>query len=233
LGKFKFFPGVNDNIISQVGGGNGGNTTTTTTPGGSQQTTVTSFTGAAMKMAIVDLNSLTVVLRALVAHAEARFLGKPKVLTLNNKTASIQITQDQAVAQQVSITGAQGVAQSNTTVERHETGVKLLVTPQVNKEGYITMLVQPQYTNVVESSVSSASNPVFDPLTRRETTLVRVKSGQTLVLGGLLSSTETKQVRKVPFFGYIPIIGWLFTSSRYQRNNTDLVIFLTPTIVND
>jgi len=62
---------------------------------------------------------------------------------------------------------------------------------------------------------------------------VRVKNGQTLVLGGLLESTETKVVRKVPFLGYIPLIGWLFTSTSSTRRNSDLVIFLTPTIVND
>ena len=63
--------------------------------------------------------------------------------------------------------------------------------------------------------------------------MVRVKNGQTLVLGGLLESRETKSVRKVPFLGYIPLIGWLFTSVSNQRNNTDLVIFVTPTIVYD
>jgi len=74
---------------------------------------------------------------------------------------------------------------------------------------------------------------VFDPISRAASTLVRVKNGQTLVLGGLLESRETKVVRKVPFLGYIPLIGWLFTSNSTTRNNTDLVIFITPTIVND
>lgn len=236
LGQYKFFPGVSpNNIISAVGSsGSNGSTGLTQTIVGQGGTTITSaIPGASMKMGIVDLSQLSVVLRALVAHSEARFLGKPKVLTLNNKTATIEVTQDQAVAQQTNITAAQGAAQTTTSVERHETGVKLLVTPQVNKEGYITMLVQPEYTNVIESVVSSAASPVFDPLSRKESTLVRVKNGQTLVLGGLLSSTETKQVRKVPLLGYIPIIGWLFTSTMNTRNNTDLVIFLTPTIVND
>jgi type II secretory pathway component GspD/PulD (secretin) len=95
------------------------------------------------------------------------------------------------------------------------------------------MLVEPSFTNVIESKISSQSSPVFDPTTRAASTLVRVKNGQTLVLGGLLESRETKSVRKVPLLGYIPLIGWLFTSVTNQRSNTDLVIFITPTVVND
>ena len=135
--------------------------------------------------------------------------------------------------QSVTSGGSSGITQSGTQAERFETGLNLTVTPQVNREGYITMLIQPSFTNVLESRVSSQSNRVFDPTTRGASTLVRVKNGQTLVLGGLLESRESKAVRKVPFLGYIPLIGWLFTSTSNQRSNTDLVIFITPTIVND
>jgi type II secretory pathway component GspD/PulD (secretin) len=107
------------------------------------------------------------------------------------------------------------------------------VTPQVNKDGYITMLLRPTYVDTQTSSLTSASNPVIDPVTRALSTMVRVKSGQTLVLGGLLQTTETKDVEKVPFIGYIPIIGWLFTHSHAQRHNLDLVVFVTPTVVNN
>lgn len=183
---------------------------------------------------VVDLTSLEVILRALVSRAEARFLGKPKVLTLNNKPALIQTAADTAVALVATQQSAGGnTAQQAIEPQRYSTGLKLKVTPQVNREGYITMLVEPSFTNVIQSQVSAANSPVFDPNTRGASTLVRVKNGQTLVLGGLLESRETKQVRKVPFLGYIPLIGWLFTSSSTQRFNTDLVIFVTPTIVTD
>lgn len=183
---------------------------------------------------IVDLTQLRIILRALVSRAEARFLGKPKILTINNRSASIRISREEAVSiQSVTSGGSSGITQSGTQAERFETGLNLTVTPQVNREGYITMLIQPSFTNVLESRVSSQSNRVFDPTTRGASTLVRVKNGQTLVLGGLLESRESKAVRKVPFLGYIPLIGWLFTSTSNQRSNTDLVIFITPTIVND
>ncbi|NNN05867.1 MAG: hypothetical protein HKL90_08205 [Elusimicrobia bacterium] len=193
----------------------------------------TQLFGSYLQTSVLDLTSLAVTLRALVESSEARFLGKPKVLTLNNKTATIEIQQNQAVAIQSTLAGGFGVTQSVQQAERYDTGVKLQVTPQVNKDGYITMLLEPTFANVEQSVVSTAANPVFDPLTRASVTLVRVKNGQTVVIGGLLESNETKDVRKVPFLGYIPLIGWLFTSNLYTRTNTDLVIFITPTIVSD
>ncbi|MFA5140283.1 MAG: secretin N-terminal domain-containing protein [Elusimicrobiota bacterium] len=187
-----------------------------------------------LQTGLLDLTMLKVVLRALVSRAEARFLGKPKILTLNNNAAVIQIAQSQAVSMESTTSGGgTGITSSGTQAERFATGLNLYVVPQVNQEGYITMLVQPSFTNVIESKISSQEVPVFDPTTRAAQTLVRVKNGQTLVLGGLLESKETKAVRKVPFLGYIPLIGWLFTSVSSQRSNTDLVIFITPTIVTD
>ena len=235
--RFAFFDPLS-NVVSSLGqqaaGGN-----TAGSGGGVAEGTGESdacrglITGSNLQTGVLDLTSLKVILRALVTRAEARFLGKPKIMTLNNKTALIQISQNQAVSIQQQMTGGQSITQTTAEAERFPTGLTLKVTPQVNKEGYIVMLVEPSFSNVVESAISSQSNPVFDPTTRAASTLVRVKNGQTLVLGGLLESRETKSVRKVPLLGYIPLIGWLFTSVSNQRSNTDLVIFITPTVVND
>ncbi|MBI5246113.1 MAG: hypothetical protein HY923_02955 [Elusimicrobia bacterium] len=187
-----------------------------------------------LKTSVLDLTSLKIALRALISRSEARFLGKPKILTLNNKSAVIEISAKEATNFEVSQAGASGGTSLQIAgVHREDTGLILKVTPQVNKEGYITMLVQPSFTDVQEASISVTNSRVFNPIKRSASTLVRIKNGQTLVLGGLLRSTETKVVRKVPFFGYIPIIGWLFTSSSTRRANSDLVIFITPTIVSD
>jgi type II secretory pathway component GspD/PulD (secretin) len=187
-----------------------------------------------MRSSLIDLTSLQVTLRALVARSEARFLGKPKVLTLNNKPAIMQISSNQAVGRMLNTSGGgTGITASVSAAERVNTGLVLKVIPQVNKEGYITLLIQPSYTDAQISALSTQANPVYDPVTRGISTLVRVRNGQTLVIGGLLQSTETKAIRKVPLLGYIPLIGWFFTSSDTVRKNTDLVIFLTPTIVSD
>jgi type II secretory pathway component GspD/PulD (secretin) len=232
------------NIISSLGtsaasslgaSGSSGSGTTINTGTSNSAAANVPLTGSAIQTSILNLTSLTVILRALVSTSQARFLGKPKILTLNNQPALIQIETNQAtsVTSNIASGGSSGVSVTGASIERTETGLIMSVTPQVNKDGYITMLVRPSFTNVQQSALSSGSNPVFDAVDRAATSLVRVKNGQTLVLGGLLESNETKTVRKVPLLGYIPIIGWLFTSTQSEKSNTDLVIFLTPTIISD
>ncbi len=227
LSKTRFFDPL-AGVTSSIGGSAAAAAAETTA------TTGIVNTGSFLKTSVLDLTSLKIALRALISRSEARFLGKPKILTLNNKSAVIEISSLEATNFEVSQAGsAGGTSLQVSGVHRESTGLVLRVTPQVNKEGYITMLVQPSFTDIQEASISASSNRVFNPITRSASTLVRIKNGQTLVLGGLLRSTESKVVRKVPFFGYIPIIGWLFTSSSTRRVNSDLVIFITPTIVSD
>jgi type II secretory pathway component GspD/PulD (secretin) len=105
----------------------------------------------------------------------------------------------------------------------------LTVTPQVNKEGYVTLTVAPSYTNLKSSTIQGS----YDPVTRAVSTQVRVRSGQTVVLGGLLQSNETESVQKVPLLGQIPILSWLFTYKSKTKDTTDLIIFLTPTVLSE
>ena len=183
---------------------------------------------------VFSLAQLQAIFRALISRGEARYLGKPKIVAMNNKTALIAISQDAAMGTQSVVASAGGSSGSSSTgVERRRIGLILKVTPQVNKEGFITMIVQPSYSNAQVSAITVNGATVFDPVSRGASTMVRVKNGQTVVIGGMLSSNESKVVRKVPLLGYIPIIGWLFTSVSSKRSNTDLVIFITPTILVD
>jgi type II secretory pathway component GspD/PulD (secretin) len=183
---------------------------------------------------IFSLAQLQAIFRALISKGEARYLGKPKIVAMNNKTALIQIAKDAATGTQSVVASAGGSSGSSSTgVERRRVGLVLKVTPQVNKEGFITMIVQPAYSDTVASAVTVQGQTVLDPVSRGASTMVRVKNGQTVVIGGMLASTENKTIKKVPLLGYIPIIGWLFTSVSSRRTNTDLVIFMTPTILVD
>ena len=83
------------------------------------------------------------------------------------------------------------------------------------------------FRSVVDSGFADKK----DTTKREASTLVRVKNGQTVVIGGILTSRELESVRKVPLLGDIPILGWLFTSKTTSKNTTDLVIFITPTIL--
>jgi len=182
------------------------------------------------KAGVLDLAAVNIVLRSLLTRGEAKYLGKPKVVTLNNQTATITASTDAAVGQTVTGTGStSATATTTTSAERKNVGLTLEVTPQVNREGYVTLYVQPNYSDVVASGFDFA----LDTTTRSVSTLVRVKNGQTVVIGGLLSSRETDQTRKVPLLGDIPVLGWLFTSKAKTKSTTDLVIFITPTILAD
>lgn len=176
---------------------------------------------------LLDFTSFQIVLRSLLTRGEAKYLGKPKVVTLNNKTATITTSTDATVGYTQSQSGGGDNTLTVSGAERKRVGLTLQVTPQVNREGYVTLYVQPSYSDVV----SSGFEDTMDTTTRAASTLVRVKNGQTVVIGGLLTSRETDQTRKVPLLGDIPILGWLFTSRSTSKSTTDLVIFITPTIL--
>ena len=173
---------------------------------------------------LLDFSAFKIVLRSLLTRGEAKYLGKPKVVTVNNKTATIMTTTQASVGFSTT-SGSSGDYMSEST-DRANVGLTMQVTPQVNREGYVTLYVQPSY-----SDLSDGIGNTKDPTTRAVSTLVRVKNGQTVVIGGLLNSRETDSTRKVPLLGDIPILGWLFTSKEKTKSTTDLVIFITPTIL--
>ena len=222
----KFFPKTSD-ISGEAGsGGSAGSVDPIFSTG--QQSSKGVYYG------VFSLAQLQAIFRALISKGEGRYLGKPKIVAMNNKTALIAISKDAAMGTTSTVSSAGGASgTSSSGVERRRIGLILKVTPQVNKEGYITMIVQPSYSDAVASAITVQGSTVYDPVSRGASTMVRVKNGQTVVIGGMLSSTESKTIRKVPLLGYIPIIGWLFTSVSSRRTNTDLVIFLTPTILVD
>ncbi len=202
----------------QSGGSNSGSGSGSSSGSGDNETSA----------GLLNLSAFNILLKALLTRGEAKYLGKPKVVTLNNKTATITASTDATVGKVVTDSGSTAATASQTTsAERKRVGLTLQVTPQVNREGYVTLYVQPTYSDVVSSGFDYS----MDTTTRAASTLVRVKNGQTVVIGGLLTSRETDQTRKVPLLGDIPILGWLFTSRSKSKATTDLVIFITPTIL--
>ena len=175
----------------------------------------------------LDWTNLTVVFKAMMQNQEARSLGKPKVITMNNNQAMVTSSRDASIGKISKTNDSSETTTSGT--ERKRVGLTLTVTPQVNKEGYVTLTVLPSYSDLVASEMGDT----YDTVTRAVTTQVRVKSGQTVVLGGLLQSSEKEMVYKVPLLGQIPIIGWLFTSKQKSKSTTDLVIFITPTVLSE
>ena len=186
-----------------------------------------------IKASSVDLSSLTSVLQFLSTDTTTKFLARPKILTLSNETAQVNITTDEAIGV------TQTITDTSTTydVERTDTGTKLRVTPQVDPISHeITMLVEIYNKEAKDSGIALAgmtSGNLKNPEERGARSVVRLKDGQTLLIGGLIRQDDAETKDKVPFIGDIPFFGSLFRYSNKQNKDRELLVFLTPRIVTD
>lgn len=115
------------------------------------------------------------------------------------------------------------------TVQFKPYGIKLDIEPRVGRNGIIRAVIESEVSSI-DSSMSTASGPAL--LTRRTKTEFNVNHGETIVLAGLLQRNSSTDIDKVPLLGDIPILGALFRSKRFQNKETELVVFVTPSIVD-
>lgn len=184
-------------------------------------------------LSTLDASSAKAVLSALQTDTDTKILARPKVLTLDNESAIIRLTANEAIG---FATAAQATTGSTTSEpEREITGVILVVTPQTNADGYITMLVEPSVTKTVASKISPPSGQATprDTKTRSTRTLVRLRSGDTFVVGGLIDRSEEEAVDRVPLLGDIPIIGEAFKNTEINNSVSELIVFVTPRVLEE
>jgi type IV pilus secretin PilQ/predicted competence protein len=223
--KITHFPFIrNKNPFSRSLLGSTSSTTTTTT----ETATVTETTSQDPTLATLSLAEFSVVLKALETEGTAKYLAKPRIMALSNETAEIKITADTTIGvKKTSVTDTGEVIEE---AERTETGVMLKVTPTINKEGYITMTIEPEVSRAVQS-------PQFinfaDPTKRSAKTTVMVKNGQTIAIGGLLKSDDEKSKRGTPFLSKVPFLGNLFQSNNNTTFDTELIVFITAHSIMD
>jgi len=201
-----------------------GSITSTTTTATSSAGTDTTSTAASQTptLATLSLSEFSIVLKALETEGDAKFLAKPRIMVLNNESAEINITADTAIG--VTKTSVTDTGEVIEEAERTETGVSLKVTPTINKEGYITMTLEP----TVSRAVPSAQFVNFaDPTKRSITTTVMVKDGQTIAIGGLLKTDEVDDTRAMPGLSRLPLLGNLFKRKTKTNLETELIIFIT------
>jgi len=171
--------------------------------------------------------NLNLALQALEESSKTRSLSKPEIVTVENAKASITLGSEIPYAT---------VSSAGTQVQFKEAALRLEVTPTVvfepNNINRIKMLVVIE-DNSKGADVNAGAGGLIPSINkRRAETLVLVKEGDTLVIGGITQRTDTESMRKVPLFGDIPVIGWLFKTKQTQTNpNRELVIFVTPSVV--
>jgi type IV pilus assembly protein PilQ len=172
----------------------------------------------------------------------SKLLARPRILTLNNETAEIGITKDEIVSQtRTNTEDASGNPQTEYTYERASSlsltpegiGVFLRVTPMINEDtGEILLVVNPKSSSTIQSAIAADINR--DPEVRESKSIIKVRDGDTIVLGGLIK-TETQLVKtKMPVLGDIPVLGMLFRGKDQSKNQErELLVFITPHIVKD
>ena len=167
-------------------------------------------------------------LNALINQGAAKVLSQPYMVTISGESGSILIGGQIPIP----ISNSNG----SITVEWKEYGIKLDVTPEVNSEGLINGKVKAEVSALDWSSdhqITLGANLKIPPLTtRRAETTIALSSGQTMAIGGLYSRVDSTNITKLPFLGDLPILGALFTSKSFAKDETELIILVTPTIIN-
>ena len=164
------------------------------------------------------------ILRAQQESIEAKLLANPRILVLDNEQAIFDIVREIPYKE----TTAAGGGLQTETIKFKDVGVKLMVTPHVARDGMLRLSIVPEF-GVIVGTDDLTNVPTVD--TRRVNTIALVQDGQTVVLGGLRKRDVTRQVNKVPVLGDIPLVGILFRFEGEDTTNTELVVFITPKIV--
>ncbi|BCO15525.1 GspD family T2SS secretin variant ExeD [Aeromonas hydrophila] len=168
---------------------------------------------------------------ALSTNTKNDILSTPSIVTMDNKEASFNVGQEVPVQ-----SGSQSSTTSDqvfNTIERKTVGTKLVVTPQINEGDSVLLNIEQEVSSVAQTQATGTANlgPTFD--TRTIKNAVLVKSGETVVLGGLMDEKTQEKVSKVPLLGDIPVLGYLFRSTSNSTSKRNLMVFIRPTILRD
>lgn len=191
-----------------------------------------SFEEPEYRVGTVSAAGMTAALNFIRTRGDTKNLAKPRILTLNNRTAEIKISTNEAIG--VSTTSDTTSTTGSTTkeAERVETGVFLTVTPQANIETReILLSVNPKVIQARDGLIID-SVQYKDPEERGTLSLLKVQDGETVVIGGLLREDKSTSISKLPILGDLPLIGTLFRHKSDRSAQRELIIFITPHIID-
>jgi len=227
-----------------AGGGEGTDIAAGLTSGATLNPNVQSSDG--LFKLVVQNARVSATLSALAREGRLQVLSAPRISTLNNQKAILRVVREEAYFlqnSQVAPTGLGGaIATIQITPVVVPVGIVLDIQPQVGEDGTITLAVNPSVSEIVTvrnfavsgsggSSGASATLPVVD---RRDLdTVVRIRSGETLVLAGIIRAKSSEDDRGVPWLRKLPLVGHLFTKREKSKSHTELAIFITPTLVEE
>ena len=200
-------------------------------PGGLQEKTKSTVGAIGGLTATLTGDNWGFILRAMQSDGRLEILSRPQILAADNQPASIDVGQRVPV-----VTGSRITERGDSinTFEYQQVGIQLEVTPRINPDGIVKMDVSPTISALASSSVEISTGftvPIIN--SRSATTAVSVQDGQTIVIGGLISTEDNQRVTKIPWLGDIPYIGAVFKRTKKTRVRSELLIILTPHVIND
>lgn len=172
----------------------------------------------------------TATLRAIAQNGKAQLLSRPSILARNNQQATIQVGQDVPLITSVTY---DALGNAHNAISYQPVGIILKVTPFITANGLVQMIVQPSTSQIDNSSQVAVAAGVYAPVIdiRSADTVVITPDSQTVVIGGLMEHDTASTVSKIPILGDIPLLGNLFTHKTTSNAKTELIIFLTPHII--
>ena len=194
-------------------------------------------------IATLNPSQLTSALKVMQARGRSKLLSRPQVTTLDNHQATTEVSTTVYIeglnsggnnansnAQGNAVTGISGLGLigAANTVQEKDIGIKLQVTPRINENNIITLLVDA----TVEALLSAAEISTDKPRStkRTVTTQVSVYNGETVIIGGLIADNIIRNKKYVPILSAIPIVGYFFKTTSVQKEQRELLMFITPTV---
>jgi len=181
------------------------------------------------------------VLSLLSTQGDVNVLSSPRITAINNQKAVIKVGEDEYFVTDVSSSssnvGSNVVANPEVELTPFFSGIALDVTPQIDENGQVLLHVHPSVIEVVEQQKTiqlqdgAFQLPLANSAIRETDKIIKAKTGEVVVIGGLMSSRTTDNTSKVPLLGSIPLLGELFTNRKEQTQKTELIILIKPTVV--
>jgi len=183
--------------------------------------------------AFLDMDGVNAVVNYLNKYSESKVISSPRTVTLDNELSTINVTTAQPIF--ANTAGTQG-SPGGSQVTYTNVGIILNVTPRISANNYVNLRIVPEVSRIgptITKTVAGTINQADSFLVRRVDSRVMIPSGNTLVLGGLVGDELDTENTKVPLVGDIPVLGRLFRNDKKNRLKSNLLIFITPTIVTD
>jgi general secretion pathway protein D len=192
--------------------------------------------GPDLEVPMMDGSSLSipafgVVLHAMKSNQSVNIVSNPNLMTLDNQKAKMVVGRKIPFP---TTSGLNNLGQPVVSFQREDVAITLQVTPRVNSSNFVTLELEIEVQEIEEDAKGlNIQQSGFITSKRKVETVALVKDNQTVVLGGLVGSTETEAESKIPILGDLPLIGAFFRSSTSKARRTNLMVFLTPHIIDD